>query len=265
MSLIKCNLNGNEIKYNSAEFEILKNINNIKYLHYIGNGVNVINPKGNTSCYRMFENFEGTSLDLSNFNTSRITNMNGMFFNCNNLKYLNLEKFDTSKVENMRNMFCLCKSLKELNLSSFNTSNVINMECMFGDCIKLKELDLSNFNTYNTKYMLGMFAGCEELELLNISNFNTSNVSKIDCMFWDCKKIKELDISSFNIYDTKNISEFRSTFCGCENLEKVKVNSNSSRFFSNHKNTLFEDCKNITLIVISELDKVIQELFYYFF
>ena len=31
-----------------------------------------------------------TSLDLSNFDTSQVTNMNAMFYNCISLEYINL-------------------------------------------------------------------------------------------------------------------------------------------------------------------------------
>ena len=42
----------------------------------------------------------------SNFNTSRITSMAGMFQNCRSLTSLDLGNFDTSSVTNMRFMFC---------------------------------------------------------------------------------------------------------------------------------------------------------------
>ena len=35
------------------------------------------------------ECYELESLDLSNFNTSKVKNMKRMFYNCNKLKYLN--------------------------------------------------------------------------------------------------------------------------------------------------------------------------------
>ena len=70
MALVKYNLNGNTIEYDDSEFEILTNGHNKeKYLHYIGNGKNITNPKGNTSCYAMFQYYEGAELDLTNFDT----------------------------------------------------------------------------------------------------------------------------------------------------------------------------------------------------
>ena len=42
------------------------------------------------------------SLDLSNFNTSKVTDMSYMFYGCNKLKYLNLSNFSIKgKTKNM--------------------------------------------------------------------------------------------------------------------------------------------------------------------
>lgn len=48
------------------------------------------------------------------------------FYNINCLS-LDLSNFDTSNVTNMNNMFICCKYLTSLDLSNFDTSNVINM------------------------------------------------------------------------------------------------------------------------------------------
>ena len=138
-------------------------------MHYIGDGKNVTNPKGNTSCYAMFRNFEGTSLDLSRFKTSEITNMSFMFCDCINLEHLNLSNFNTDKVTEMKTMFCQCINLKTLNISNFDTSNVITMECMFWSCENLKELDISNFYIGNIKILNGIFWDCKSLETLKVS------------------------------------------------------------------------------------------------
>ncbi len=65
-----------------------------------------------TSCYYMFSQCNGlTSLDLSNFDTSKVTSMDGMFNNCNSLTLLDLSSFDTSKVTYMIDMFMYCSKL----------------------------------------------------------------------------------------------------------------------------------------------------------
>ena len=50
--------------------------------------------------------------------------MNGLFSQCSSLNSIGISNFDTSKVNNMESMFFGCKSLNSLDLSNFNTSNV---------------------------------------------------------------------------------------------------------------------------------------------
>lgn len=133
-----------KVYYNPKEFEVLGNV--VKFLHYIGDGKRVKNPKGNTFCFSMFCDYAGESLDLSEFDTSEIVHMGCMFMNCSNLTSLDLSNFDTSKVVSMNDMFYGCESLEVLNLSSFNTKNVHTMDCIFCNCKRLSQLNIDNFN-----------------------------------------------------------------------------------------------------------------------
>ena len=98
-----------------------------------------------------------------NFDTSAVTDMSYMFYNCSNLTTLNLSNFDTSAVTNMSYMFDGCSNLTTLDLSSFNTSSVTNMNGMFGYCKKLTTLDLSSFNTSAVTNMYSTFYDCTSL------------------------------------------------------------------------------------------------------
>ena len=46
-----------------------------------------------------------TTLDLSNFRTSSITNMDNIFLNCQQLISLNIQNVDASNVEHMNRIF----------------------------------------------------------------------------------------------------------------------------------------------------------------
>ena len=87
-----------------------------------------------------------SSIDLSNVDTSNVTNMSNMFFGLNELEEVNLSGVDTSSVTNMREMFDGCYGLKNLDVSGFDMSNVSDISCMFDSCYFLKELDLSSWN-----------------------------------------------------------------------------------------------------------------------
>ena len=104
-----------------------------------------------------------TSLDLSNFNTSKVEGMNSMFLNCSSLTSLDLSSFDTSNVKDMSTMFLNCSSLTSLDLSTFSTSNVEDMRRMFDNCSSLTSLDLSTFDMSKVESTIYMFRGCEKL------------------------------------------------------------------------------------------------------
>lgn len=87
---------------------------------------------------------------LENLDTTNVTSMSYMFAGCSNVTLLNLSNFNTSKVTNMQDMFgeeasngrlYSCKSLTNLDLSSFDTSNVTDMSRMFSNCKSLTNLD----------------------------------------------------------------------------------------------------------------------------
>ena len=93
-----------------------------------------------TKTYRWFAGMENlkTITGMEKYlNTSEVTDMNGMFYNCGDLKSLDLSAFETQKVRDMVGMFSCCGDLETLDLSSFNTENVLYMDQMFYDCSEL--------------------------------------------------------------------------------------------------------------------------------
>ncbi len=145
-----------------------------------------------------------TNVNIANFDTSNVINMAGMFGGSSQLQTLNLENFDTSKVSDMSFMFFFCSSLTDINLSSFNTANVGAMTSMFNLCSSLQSLDLSHFNTSKVTNMLSMFSGCSNLTNLNVSNFDTAKVTTMRSMFGSCMKLTNitLGVKWTNIPDT---------------------------------------------------------------
>ncbi len=65
------------------------------------------------------------NLDLSNFDTSNVTNMIGMFNNCNNLKtIITSDNFKTNNVTSSGDMFTDCTSLIGGNGTVFDSNHV---------------------------------------------------------------------------------------------------------------------------------------------
>ena len=124
-------------------------------------------------------------LDVSNFDTSNVTDMYGMLEGLGRLTSLDVSNFDTSNVTNMYRMFEDCAGLTSLDVSNFDTSNVTNMGCMFWGCQNITSLDVSNFDTSNVTNMGYMFIYCTRLIDLYL-NFNVGNTEGFQQMFGDC-------------------------------------------------------------------------------
>ena len=105
-----------------------------------------------------------TSLDLSHFNTSKVTNMHNMLTGCYGLTSLDLSSFDTRNVTDMSEMFYVCTNLRSTNLRSFNTSNVTDMHWMFFSCDSLRTIYAGNgWSTEAVTNAISMFYKCSSL------------------------------------------------------------------------------------------------------
>ena len=134
-----------------------------------------------------------------------------MFYNCENIRNINLTSFDSQKVTDMNHMFSRCFNLLSINLLRLNTISLTNMSSMFSNCQSLKSIDLSAFNTENVTNMEEMFFYCLNLEKINVSKFKTSKVTDMRRMFYICPNLLSIDLSSFDISnDTKIDKMFRS-------------------------------------------------------
>jgi len=159
-------------------------------------------------------------IDVSHFNTKNVKTMSCMFDFCLSLTSLNVSTFDTSQVTDMNGMFSECSSLTSLDVSNFNTSQVEFMFFLFDGCSLLTSLDVSNFNTSNVLDMLNMFGNCVSLTSLNLSNFDTYKVMDMEKMFYNCTSLTSLDLSSF---DTSQVEWMNSMFDGCVYLEYINM------------------------------------------
>ena len=87
-----------------------------------------------------------TSLNLSNFDTSKVSLMPEMFYNCINLEYINMKNFKETSLISYNNMF---KNVPDNIVVCINKNNIPNIypqiqniKCHIEDCTddwKLKQ------------------------------------------------------------------------------------------------------------------------------
>ena len=144
-----------------------------------------------TTLSSFFEGLESLTsiIGLENLNTTHVTDMSKMFYNCYKLNSLDLSQFNTGNVEKMNEMFYYCRGLNSLDLSAFNTTKVNNMYRMFYYCF-VRTIDLSSFNTANVENMDEMFAGASLVVNIYASDsFKTDKLTNSKDMFYLCTKL----------------------------------------------------------------------------
>lgn len=243
-------------KYINMTYNFSQNITNL-YRAFSSIQINeplwiipMLNTVNVTNMSQTFSSLYSRSIDISNWDTSNVTDMSSMFSYLYYTKDLNLGNMNTSKVTNMASMFSWSRNIVDLDLSSFNTINVTNMFWMFAAAENISYINLASFDTSNVETMEGMFYHCFNVERINVSNLNTCNVSNMQNMFTGCSKVKELDVSNF---DTHLVNSFGNMFHGCYELEKLDVtNWNTSNVTM--MGWLFYGCRNLKVLNLSTWD-----------
>ena len=107
-----------------------------------------------TTTYAWFYGMENLTniTGMSYLNTSKVTNMNQMFYYCSSLKSRDICHFNTSEVTDMGYMFMLCNNLQTIYVGNgWNTAKVTQSTNMFSNCTSLKGGKGTTYNDSNPK------------------------------------------------------------------------------------------------------------------
>lgn len=254
--------NKNWILYDTEQYEV-RNFDDIKYLVLNNRLMDVKTflcvrrdfkgklhlPINASTCIFMFVDINVLEIDLTEFDTTNIVDMDYMFLEADlgdcfslgsptNAQATNTESssidaqantpgrntltLNTEGVTSMSGMFKDCK-VKHLDLSSLRTNNVTDFSDMFCSCNDLIDLNVDGFDTSNAEDFHGMFQGCIKLTQLNVKHFNVDNVLHMSCLFSKCLRLKVIDLES---WDFSQVSDANEMFAYCEKLEKIIANFN---------------------------------------
>lgn len=194
-------------------------------------------PINSSTCSFMFVDSNVPEIDLTEFDTANVVNMDYMFLESDlgdcfslgsptnaqaNTPGRNTLTLNTEGVTSMSGMFKDCK-VKHLDLSSFRTHNVIDFSDMFYNCNSLIDLNVDGFDTSNAEDFNGMFHGCHILTQLNVKHFNVNSVLHMSYLFSGCRRLKVIDLEGWNF---SQVSDANEMFGYCEKLEKIIANFN---------------------------------------
>ena len=183
------NINNNQIKNN--EINLNENVNTINLIYSVKTKGNY-NIFGNKFIENNKDNLElkvnGKEKLLAHFCElnpgdniisiivkKKLTNLNGMFYGCENLKDIsNLKYLNVSDVKDCSYIFYKCSSLSDIKaLENWDLSNCNNFKCMFYECPLLSDIKpLQNWKVSNGEDLSYMFFGCSSLIDINpLENF----------------------------------------------------------------------------------------------
>ena len=206
------------------------------------------------NCYYYFTNLKNlVKADLSKMDTSRCTNLHGMFNWCSSMEFVNTYSFDTSNVTSMDSMFCHCHALRAVDLQNFNTQNVRILNWMFVECDGLIDLDLSMFNTPNLTQMNNMFGGSTYLKTVDLSALDTRGTTLMEFIFNICTSLETV-IFGPN-FTTKDATTTVQMFNGCENLQSLDLKGFIIGENTSDNNT-FLNCNQLSKVELSQSTKL---------
>ena len=132
--------------------------------------------------------------DLSNWDTSSVTDMEGTFYAAESFNSA-IGAWDVSKVTSMDGMFYRCESFN--NPLDWDTSSVITMEKMFRQAINFNSELL--FDTSNVLSMDGMFRDQGAFNSPSIISWDVQRVKSMKYMFGITSYRQDATIEIFNV------------------------------------------------------------------
>ncbi len=182
-------------------------------------------------------------IDVSDWNTSSVTDMNRMFYGCGSLTKLDLSGWDVRNVTDMDHIFADCFKLAEINFEGWETLKLENADAMFNDCNSITVIDVSDFDTQNLKDVSQMFEGCDLLERIEgLDEWDTRNIHDMYEMFSGDIKLTTLDLSAF---DTSSLSNAEKMFNNCSAMKIIYVGDGWNMSNVTDSADMFTGCTSI--------------------
>ncbi|MCR4609749.1 MAG: BspA family leucine-rich repeat surface protein [Eubacterium sp.] len=204
-----------------------------------------------TNAWRMFQSCNSlVTLDLSNFDFSRVEKISSMFMYCSSLKNLTLGAgFTCENNTETYDTFNGCKALETLDISMMRSDSLITAQNMFQNCESLTTLTLGEgFTCDKVDVMQNMFNGCKAIENLDLHMMTGKAVTNISGMFTNCNKLRKLNMHNF---EGGNLTSFQQWFSGKTVLEDIDLTSLDSRSATTTYQ-MFYNCRKLTKILLGE-------------
>ena len=183
-----------------------------------------INGKPIVSMQHMFYNSKASSIDVSSFDTSHVTNMANMFNNATNITELNLGRFDMKEVDTYYAMFYGCTNLESLNLDNWDLRKAGVSGGHFTGCTSLKTISARNWKlppTFTHIFSRSWSGSSSPIETIDVTGWDLSKTTDISGVFGDSRSLT--NIIGMDTWDTSKIESYQNLFGNCTSLTEVNM------------------------------------------
>ena len=225
-----------------------------------GSGETHVNPdfyelytQNGTNFDSLFNGYEGLDIDVSAWDTSKVTSAKYCFNNCT--KSIDISNWDLGNLKNAYNMFSnYTNGNKYIDLSVLDFSNVTNTTNMFyysnTDYLDVRNINLPKVTDYNS-----LFSFCKGTEL-DLSNWDISKATSLYSLFY-FSNFKKINLTGWN---TVNVTDFNNTFYYMSYLETLIIPdwdmtnaTSASSFLSSVSNLKYIDLSRSNDLTINKI------------
>lgn len=147
---------------------------------------------------------DAKNVDLTMISPKNETSLNKLFDGNKKLVSIDVSNWDTSKVTNFAQAFYATHNLERIDVSNFNTGNGVNFFAMFDEGYKISALDVSKWNMSSAKNIDWMFCRCQSITSFDLSTWDTSNVTSAHHLFAVCSA-ELIDLSGIDLSQATNM------------------------------------------------------------
>ena len=183
-----------------------------------------------TNYDNLFRGYNGPDIDVSQWDTSKVTSAQYCFYSCN--KSMDISNWDLSSLTDAYYMFnSFTNGNKYIDLSVLDFSNVTKADSMFGysntDYLDVRNINLTSITSYSNLFQnnygteldlsnwdisrvtnLYYLCGFSSFKKINLTGWNTINVKNMDSVFYYMSSLETLLIPDWDMTNATSISSF---------------------------------------------------------
>lgn len=204
-----------------------------------------------TSMDYMFQYSQIKNVIFNSLSNPVLTNTRRMFAFADHLASIDLTNFDMSKVTLMEGMFSNASEVISIKLPMSIIKVSGDSGSIFASCRSLIDLDIGGLDFSNATNANFLFSSCRNLETLPM--LNTSSVTSANQMFFGCTKL-----TTIPAYDFSQVTNLGSFVNGCTALTSIhctgmKVNFNISASTLFTREALLEIINNCATVTTTRI------------